>query len=197
MSWQDIPGWTCKDTLALYAELADTLDGDAKVVEVGVAYGRSFAFLVTVMRPSVNLFAVDVFKEHMGGQNLPPDVYARMKSYGTPGEAFSRNMELHINVKRGGFVTLHEESVKGAARFGDGEVDAVFIDADHLYLPCKADIEAWLPKVKPGGILAGHDYSPRHHPGVVSAVNEIFGQPSPFGKAQVNGVVWRHRVPAV
>ena len=195
MSWQDIPGWTCKDTLALYAELADTLDGDAKVVEVGVAYGRSFAFLVTVMRPSVNLFAVDVFKEYMGGQNLPPDVYALMKSYGTPREAFLRNMELHV--PKGYFVTVQSESVRAAAKFPDAGCDAVFIDADHLYLPCKADIEAWLPKIKPGGILAGHDYSPRHHPGVVSAVNEIFGQPSPFGKVQVNGVVWRHRVPAV
>jgi hypothetical protein len=62
-----------------------------------------------------------------------------------------------------------------AAQFApDASYDFVFIDADHSYQGCKADIEAWARKVKPGGWLAGHDYENGEYPkfGVTQAVNE-------------------------
>ena len=59
-------------------------------------------------------------------------------------------------------------------------VDFVFIDADHSYEGCAADIAAWWPRVKPGGWLCGHDYGERpkgqeqyNKPGVTRAVNEF------------------------
>lgn len=53
------------------------------------------------------------------------------------------------------------------------KVDMVFVDAGHAYEECKADIEAWLPHVKPGGIMAFHDYTSPNWPGVVRAVDEL------------------------
>ena len=60
-----------------------------------------------------------------------------------------------------------------AATYPDQSLDFVFLDADHDYESVKADIAAWLPKVKPGGILAGHDYM-CGWPGVDRAVAEAF-----------------------
>ena len=40
-------------------------------------------------------------------------------------------------------------------------VDMVFIDADHSYNGCKGDILSWLPNIKPGGIMAVHDFGKR------------------------------------
>lgn len=55
-------------------------------------------------------------------------------------------------------------------------LDFVFVDADHSYEGCKADILAWKPKVKRGGWILGHDYgSDKRHPDVRRAVDEIFG----------------------
>ena len=45
-----------------------------------------------------------------------------------------------------------------AVRWDDGLVDMVFIDGDHSYEGCKGDILAWKPRLKPGGILAIHDF---------------------------------------
>jgi uncharacterized Rossmann fold enzyme len=52
--------------------------------------------------------------------------------------------------------------------------DFVFLDGDHSYEGCKADIEAWASKVKPGGWLGGHDYGNPDWPkfGVKRAVDE-------------------------
>lgn len=58
-----------------------------------------------------------------------------------------------------GRVTIHRaDSVEAARDIEDGALDLVFIDADHSYEGCKRDIAAWLPKVRRGGWLGGHDY---------------------------------------
>tara|TARA_Y100000593_G_scaffold89252_1_gene173127 strand:+ start:544 stop:1155 length:612 start_codon:yes stop_codon:yes gene_type:complete len=61
--------------------------------------------------------------------------------------------------------------------FNDETFDLIFIDGDHSYEGCKADLENWWPKVKPGQILCGHDYCfPENNPngfGVKQAVDEF------------------------
>jgi predicted O-methyltransferase YrrM len=49
-------------------------------------------------------------------------------------------------------------SVVAATHYHDGYFDFVYIDADHTEAAVEADIQAWWPKVRAGGILAGHDY---------------------------------------
>lgn len=69
---------------------------------------------------------------------------------------------------------LRMDSLDAANQVEDGSLDFVFIDADHSYEGCRADIEAWLPKVKHGGLLGGHDYANKAYPGfgVSRAVDE-------------------------
>jgi predicted O-methyltransferase YrrM len=82
-------------------------------------------------------------------------------------------------------------SIQASERYPDGSLDAVFLDASHKYEDVRADILAWLPKVKSGGILAGHDYTYRNDdwPDVRRAVDEA------FPVLAVIGACWIHLVP--
>jgi len=74
---------------------------------------------------------------------------------------------------------VRQYSDEAAKNFADDYFDFVYIDADHSYEGCKKDLEAWYPKVKPGKIFAGDDYSHYHAPvtgvkfEVIKAVNEF------------------------
>ena len=67
-------------------------------------------------------------------------------------------------------------SADAAKLIPDNSVDLVFIDADHTRIGCAADILAYWPKLKVGGVMLGHDYCERLH-GVIEAVADIFGTP--------------------
>jgi hypothetical protein len=72
---------------------------------------------------------------------------------------------------------LRTTSAEAARHFVTGQLDFVYIDAQHHYNAVKEDLMLWYPKVKKGGILSGHDYidGKRSHGefGVKSAVNEF------------------------
>lgn len=54
-----------------------------------------------------------------------------------------------------------KRSVDAAEDVPDESLDFAFIDADHSYEGCSKDIAAWWPKIRPGGVLTGHDYGAR------------------------------------
>lgn len=53
---------------------------------------------------------------------------------------------------------IRKPSAEAAPDFADESLDFVYIDAQHHYEAVMEDLELWYPKVKPGGIISGHDY---------------------------------------
>jgi len=66
--------------------------------------------------------------------------------------------------------------------------DMVYIDANHRYKPVQQDIKAWLPLVKPGGIISGHDYGSEKWTEVKSAVDDL------LEVQLLPALVWWHKV---
>lgn len=77
------------------------------------------------------------------------------------------------------FTTIHPQpSEVTCDKFENKTLDFVWVDGNHSYAQCKLDIESWLPKMKPNGIIAGHDYHDGHLGSVVKAVRDTFGSTS-------------------
>jgi hypothetical protein len=68
-------------------------------------------------------------------------------------------------------------SEEGSARISPYSLDMVYLDARHDYASVKQDLALWYPLIRPGGILAGHDYRDGEFPegafGVKSAVDDF------------------------
>lgn len=58
----------------------------------------------------------------------------------------------------GRFRVLDLTSAAAAPTFAADSLDFVYIDGDHRPEHVRADLAAWWPKVRPGGLLAGHDF---------------------------------------
>lgn len=68
-------------------------------------------------------------------------------------------------------VFLCEDSTRAAKRVAPKSLDFVFVDAAHDLASVTADIDAWHGKVKPGGLMSGHDYVAQSVNGVKRAVD--------------------------
>lgn len=93
---------------------------------------------------------------------------------------------------------IRTTSLKAAKLFPEQYFDLVFLDGDHFYEAIIKDIPAWLPLVKQGGLLIGHDYANiEGKTGVKKAVDEIFGNQVEIvyhtGKESGLGVIWVYR----
>lgn len=176
--WSDEP-------IAFYNAIIPTLGPAPWIAEIGVAYGRSLLYaaeqLVAGGKGGV-LLGVDPWQGQMHpdpGSRSPcsfAEALQAMTRWGRPAE-------LEITY------LLRTTSLAAAKGVEDGQLVGVLIDGDHRYEACKADIEAWMPKVKPGGWIAGHDYTDKF-PGVVRAVDEAFN-----GRHKLRGSVWAVEMP--
>lgn len=58
-----------------------------------------------------------------------------------------------------------------ASQVKDGSLDFVYIDGDHGFDGTMLDLILWVPKVRIGGLIAGHAYKVHRYTGVIDAVN--------------------------
>lgn len=65
------------------------------------------------------------------------------------------------------------DTLQAHVAFKDNEIDLLFVDDGHQYPHTRDILKAWLPKVKTGGYIVGHDYSTN---GVDMAVREVLGE---------------------
>ena len=96
------------------------------------------------------------------GPGVTPDHWDRLYA------AACKRTTKHFPLK-----VMRLSSLEAAKCFENGSLCCVYIDADHTYESIMADCAAWLPKIRRGGVICGHDYSGGWKE-VVRGVDEFF-----------------------
>jgi hypothetical protein len=145
--------------------------GPVRGAEIGVFCGGMSAALL--QRPDLDLLMVDSW-EGDGKAYLSESGDWHAKLSRDEQNSFMKIASRAVDFA-GCRATIRRVRSRTQARsIGIERLDFVFIDADHSYQGCKADIVAWAPRIKPGGLLCGHDYDNPDFPefGVKRAVDE-------------------------
>ena len=127
-------------------------------VEVGCKEGENLGYIMDHC-PDLFMYAVDPWEEQPGEQ----------EDYVGLADGWHKKFLSRMNNHKDRVSVIRDYSVDAAKEFV-GKVDFVFIDAQHTYDACKADIEAWRGKCR---FICGHDYWDAF-PGIEQAVNESF-----------------------
>jgi len=188
--WHDIDGWFT--WRSAQEEAVSWFPDGSRFVEVGTYLGRSLCSLGEVVERSgknINVIGIDTCRGSGAEGSRGKDYHVSAVEDG--GGTFAGT--LHKNVLDCGFgekITLIvSDSVSAARLFGDRSLEWVHLDARHDYASVKADIEAWLPKVKVGGWLSGDDYDETKWPEVVKAVADTLPRAAPWSNQQWRVIV--------
>ena len=128
-------------------------NGFIHVAELGLWKGRTILHILQNC-PDVRYIGVDEWQQRPEREGIPGgQTYEQWDMVG---------LETHVRKVVSSYsdrCTILKMSTTEASKLvADASLDLVFIDADHSESAVRTDIENWLPKVRPGGILAGHDY---------------------------------------
>ena len=189
-TWQDISGWF--EYPSFYKKCFDCCEDNSIIVEIGSWFGRSTSYMGSLLKESnknIKFYSVDTWEG--SDEEAHHKTISKLKSEGKT--LFDEYLN---NLKDCGVIDyvipIKSASIEAANTFEDNSIDFIHIDASHDYDNVIADIIAWYPKVKPGGLITGDDYI---WPGVKRAVDEYFK-----GKTVVTpyadnscGIVWFHR----
>ena len=174
--YQNIQGWS-GGIVEMYKQIIDSAPSNSFLhfVEVGTWKGTSAAFMAVEIANSGKDIQFDCVDTFEGDPNEISHVEDPSIVAGTLYDEFINNMK----PVEGFYRPVRMTSLEAADCYDDKSLDFVFIDAAHDYDSIHADILAWFPKVKIGGVIAGHDFN--HSPdqngvdyGPGKAVRELF-----------------------
>ncbi len=160
-------GWFRREEGLAYRALVDAAltepGARRRVVELGCWLGRSSSYVARLCEArGAELICVDRwagssdrfdagYRELLARREVEAEFRAHMAALG-----------VNPTIRR-------EDSLLAARSVARGSVDLVFLDGSHDREAVAADIAAWRPTQRAGGVLAGHDFDARH-PGVIAAV---------------------------
>jgi predicted O-methyltransferase YrrM len=158
-------------TYAKRIDLIKALPAGAVLAEIGVWKGY---------------FSIEMLNHSRIGKLFLVDAWKPQPSYNDPltdtdHEANLSECKHHIrgHLASGRVVIVRGTSVEVAANDRTiPPLDAVYIDADHSYEACGADLVAWSKRLKPDGVILGHDYTENEQAkkwnfGVIPAVRDF------------------------
>lgn len=151
--------------LDLIKELGD--NSNKTMIEIGSFVGESTILFAQSFK---DVIAIDPFME--GYDDADPTSY--LFEFKNVYETYLERTGDYENIQ-----TIVATSNDALDQLKEDKYDFIYIDGLHTYDGVKTDIENYLPLVKKGGVIGGHDYTDKvpHLVGVKKAVDEMLGEP--------------------
>ena len=175
MIYENIQGWFNYESF--YDAMIERFD-NANFVEIGAWKGKSACYMGERLKETGKNIRYTVVDNFKGSPTETVHLQDEEIINGTLFETFMKNIEPlkeFIRVWKGDSNVVYQF-------FGDNSLMLLFIDGNHTYEAVKRDIKLWLPKVKKGGVISGHDYDLES---VKRAVDEIFPDRKIWDKSNV------------
>jgi hypothetical protein len=132
--------------------------------EIGVERAH-YSEVLCQQNPGVRLLCVDAWKAYRGYRD-----HVRQDKLDRFYEEAGERLKPYPGAQR-----VRAFSVEAAKSVPDASLDFVYIDGNHNFENCTADLAAWSAKVRPGGIVAGHDYALHRWPNQIHVVQAVKG----------------------
>jgi predicted O-methyltransferase YrrM len=180
----NIPGWNDIYILDVLAQKAAEVPENGFIVELGALFGRSTYTLGNSKKPSVRLCTIDIWPDvYLANHvitNFHDDkagpVETAMLTSAIVDNKYLPGAEFHRLWKHFSGDFVNGDSIRDRTTLNNSAfpmADFIFHDADHSFSGVYADLNHWLPKLKPHGIIVVDDYEPIQFSGVCMAVDKF------------------------
>lgn len=142
-NYTEIEGWCEDEIITLYDRAIKEAKDGSVFVEIGCYKGKSTCYMIDAIKRS--------------GKKISFYVFDNFSTLGDVEQEFLENLG-EDRLRRIKF--LKRDSVVASRRFENNSVDFLFIDTDHFAHQLTKELLAWIPKIKLGGLISGHDH---HH----------------------------------
>ena len=183
-----IPGWMSPTELIWLAERAAV---SPRIIEIGAFKGRTTRVLGDHVPPGGRVYSVDPWASYVNDEDTEAkwifDGNSLEQNWEDIYQTWRRNVAdlLELNI----VCPVRTQSLDPRLRYNlpyPQAVEFIFLDGDHRADTVVWEIAEFMEWVRPGGILAGHDYTHTDWPGVKQAVDAAF----PEGVNVVDSIWW-------
>lgn len=143
-------------------------------VEIGVDEGLFSDWLLSNSKLDI-LYSIDAWSTDIGKTHSK---YAAVSA----AKMAARNLDYN-SLENGARARLAKHGARSkiikdiswdaAAGVQDGSIDFIYFDGSHTDEGFQKDIDSWYPKVRVGGLVAGHDYCRKRGYAVIQVVNKF------------------------
>ena len=165
-----VQGWFSFPTF--YTRLVQQAKDGYHFVEIGSWKGKSACYMAVEILNSKKKIKFDCVDTWRGSEEHTNPSSSNYEPLLETADGLYNHFLENIKPLSSFINPIRKPSTEASLLYENGSLHCAFIDASHDYENVCIDINSWLPKIKKGNILAGHDF---HHGPVRDAINDTIG----------------------